>query len=289
MWGFAEVEASEADGAEIGTRVYGYLPPSSSLIVEPVAADGGSFVDGSAHRKQLPSAYHRYLATGSDPFYRAETEAVQMLLRPLFFTSFLLDDLLADDGLHRPRPDRDLERLEQDLARGGVSAEPARRRRSRRAHLSPQRGFRRRTRHLRPSGGLRDDRVARDRPRDLRRRLRRRRPAGGGPLPLRRRAGGEHRRRRDPLGGARCRTPASSPARRRPSSSPPIASQSATEDWGREVLEERVAAAWHPFCEWMEEWLEMIPGTGFEAVQSAFLDVLEGRVDPKHAHVLSLR
>src|SRR6476659_885622 len=33
MWGFAEVEQSEADGVEAGTRVYGYLPPSSHLLV----------------------------------------------------------------------------------------------------------------------------------------------------------------------------------------------------------------------------------------------------------------
>ena len=33
MWGFAEVERSEADGVEAGTRLFGYLPPSSHLIV----------------------------------------------------------------------------------------------------------------------------------------------------------------------------------------------------------------------------------------------------------------
>ena len=35
-------------------------------------------------------------------------------------------------------------------------------------------------------------------------------------------------------------------------------------------------------------WLELIRGTGFEAVQSAYLEVLEGGVDPKTAHVLTL-
>ena len=30
------------------------------------------------------------------------------------------------------------------------------------------------------------------------------------------------------------------------------------------------------------------PGGGAEAVQSAYLDVLEGRIDPAQAHVLSL-
>ena len=34
MWGFAEVERSEAEGVEPGTRVYGYLPPSSHLLVD---------------------------------------------------------------------------------------------------------------------------------------------------------------------------------------------------------------------------------------------------------------
>src|SRR6266540_7027110 len=38
MWGFAEVERSEAPGVEPGTRIYGYLPPSSHLVVRPVDA-----------------------------------------------------------------------------------------------------------------------------------------------------------------------------------------------------------------------------------------------------------
>lgn len=49
------------------------------------------FLDGSPHRASLPSAYQSYLATSADPFYKADTEDLQMLLRPLFFTSFLID------------------------------------------------------------------------------------------------------------------------------------------------------------------------------------------------------
>ena len=104
MWGFAEVERSEAEGVEAGTRVYGYLPPSSHLVVTPVAVDESGFNDGSPHREALPSAYQRLLATENDPFYSADTEEIQMLLRPLFFTSFLIDDLLADDGLTERGP-----------------------------------------------------------------------------------------------------------------------------------------------------------------------------------------
>src|SRR6188472_2491971 len=99
MWGFAEVERSEAEGAEPGTRLYGYLPPSSHLVVAPDRADERGFADGSAHRAALPAVYNRYAASGADAFYRAETEEIQMLLRPLFYTSFLVDDQLADEGL----------------------------------------------------------------------------------------------------------------------------------------------------------------------------------------------
>ena len=58
-------------------------------------------------------------------------------------------------------------------------------------------------------------------------------------------------------------------------------------DWGRAGLQDRVAEAWHPFCGWIGEWLRPIPGEGFEAVRDAYLDVLEGRVEPARAHVLT--
>jgi hypothetical protein len=59
-------------------------------------------------------------------------------------------------------------------------------------------------------------------------------------------------------------------------------------DWGRARLGASVAEAWHPFCEWTGGWLERIRGKGFPAVESAYLDVLEGRVAPDRAHVISL-
>ncbi|MBN0091513.1 DUF2855 family protein, partial [Pseudomonas aeruginosa] len=53
-------------------------------------------VDASEHRRNLPSVYNQYLRCSSDPLYRASDEALQMLLRPLFTTPFLLDDFLAE-------------------------------------------------------------------------------------------------------------------------------------------------------------------------------------------------
>ena len=132
IWGFAEVERSEADGVEAGARCYGYLPPSSHLLVTPARADERRLrrrlaAPGGAALGLPPLPVQR-----ADPFYRPDTEDLQMLLRPLFFTSFLIDDQLADDGLAGAGPIADLERLEQDRDRRRVHARAARGGRARR-------------------------------------------------------------------------------------------------------------------------------------------------------------
>jgi hypothetical protein len=61
-----------------------------------------------------------------------------------------------------------------------------------------------------------------------------------------------------------------------------------TEEWGREGLERRIAEAWRPFLEWTRGWLQVIHDSGPEALERAYLDLLDGRIDPAKAHVLSL-
>ena len=97
LWGFADVEASNVEGIEPGDRYYGYLPTSSHLVVKPGPANAG-FRDVADHRSKLPGVYNVYLAVASDPGYRAEHEDLQILYRPLFITSFMLDDYLADNS-----------------------------------------------------------------------------------------------------------------------------------------------------------------------------------------------
>jgi len=168
MWGFAEVERSEAERVEPGTRVFGYLPPSSHLVVAPADGGEGGFVDSSPHRAALPSAYHRYLTTGADPFYRADTEEIQMLLRPLFFTSFLIDDQLADEGLVARGPIL-ISSASSKTAIAAASCLRGVRGRAGWLDLATQRRLRRGPGDLRPHGGLRRDRLARAWPRHLRR------------------------------------------------------------------------------------------------------------------------
>jgi NADPH:quinone reductase-like Zn-dependent oxidoreductase len=96
MWGFAAVVASSADGVEPGLRVFGYLPMSTHLVVTPDRVGEAGFVDAAEHRSALPPAYNAYRAVGADPVYDPEREDEQMLLLPLYYLSFLLDDFLEE-------------------------------------------------------------------------------------------------------------------------------------------------------------------------------------------------
>ena len=97
VWGFADVVESTTPGVPEGQRVYGYLPMSTELVVRPARVDERGFMDSSEHRRPMASAYSSYSAVAADPVYDAEHEAAQMLLRPLLYTSFLLDDFVTDN------------------------------------------------------------------------------------------------------------------------------------------------------------------------------------------------
>jgi hypothetical protein len=97
LWGFCEVEASQVPEVEVGTRLYGYLPTSSHLVVRPERPDGHGFRDASSHRAHLPSPYNRLTTTTGDPAYQRDREDLQVLYRPLFMTSFVLADFLRDN------------------------------------------------------------------------------------------------------------------------------------------------------------------------------------------------
>ena len=96
VWGFADVVESSVDGVAVGERFYGYWPMADETVLAPVRIGDAGFSDGAAHRQELPAIYNRYLRCSRDPSYRPEHEALMALLQPLFITSFLIDDFLAD-------------------------------------------------------------------------------------------------------------------------------------------------------------------------------------------------
>ena len=97
VWGFATVAESQCEGVAVGEKFYGYYPMASELVLQPTRETPAGFFDGAAHRRPLPVAYNQYMRCSTDPFYDVATEDVQSLLRPLFITSFLIDDFLADN------------------------------------------------------------------------------------------------------------------------------------------------------------------------------------------------
>tara|TARA_Y100001949_G_scaffold121613_1_gene103445 strand:+ start:18845 stop:19981 length:1137 start_codon:yes stop_codon:yes gene_type:complete len=102
-WGFAEVVESTVDGLAKGERFYGFWPIASHLVMQPVRVTDRGFYDGAEHRLSLTSAYNQYQRISSDDAYRAESENYQMLLRPLFITSFMLADFLDDNAFFGAR------------------------------------------------------------------------------------------------------------------------------------------------------------------------------------------
>jgi hypothetical protein len=292
VWGFAEVERSEVEGVEEGTRLYGYLPPSSHLPVTPARVNERGFVDASSHKAELPSAYHRYLCAQADPFYRADTEEIQMLLRPLFFTSFLIDDQLADEGLVERGPIA-ISSASSKTAIGAAFMLAQRQEAELIGLTSPRsvgfvEGLGIYDRVVTYEGIDSLDKEAAtfvDFAGDGQVREAVHSHYGDG-LARSMTVGGTHWKElgRGGIGGGGEGLPGPAPA----FFFVPDRVVKRSADWGRAGLESRVAAAWHPFCEWIGGWLETIRGEGFAAVERAYLDLLEGKVDPRTAHVLSL-
>ena len=98
VWGFSEVVVSKSEGISVGERIYGYYPMASHLVMLPTKIRNGNFTDGIPHRAELPQIYNNYINTKSDPSYSLQGEAFQSIFRPLFTTSFLIDDFFFDNN-----------------------------------------------------------------------------------------------------------------------------------------------------------------------------------------------
>ena len=100
-WGLADVVMSNHPDVQVGQRFYGYYPTSSHLLVTTNKISSRGFVDNTEHRQPLPPIYNFYTNTEHDPTIRPETEDLISLFRPLFVTSFLIDDHLAKQNFYQ--------------------------------------------------------------------------------------------------------------------------------------------------------------------------------------------
>jgi NADPH:quinone reductase-like Zn-dependent oxidoreductase len=287
VWGFAEVTATQQPELEVGTRVYGYLPPSSEFILEAARVDARGFIDASPHRARLPPAYNSYARTDADPIYDDAHEDEQMLLRPLFFTSYLIDDFLDDCatfGAGTVVLSSASSKTASALAfllsrREGVevvgltssrSGDFARRLGVYDAVI-PYEEISELPRERSVYVDMAGDAAVRDAVHGH----------YGEELAHSAVVGATHHDRMGEL-------PDGLPGPRPMFFFAPDRVTKRSADWGREGLEQRLADAWRPYLEWTGTWLEVLHGEGSDAVEGAYLDLLDGRIDPAKAHVLSL-
>jgi hypothetical protein len=287
VWGFADVEASHVDGLNEGDRVYGYLPMATDVVVAPERVTPGSFVDASAHRSALPPVYNQYLRVAADPRYEPETEREHAILRPLFMTSFLIDDWLADNAMFGARSvviasasSKTALSLAQLLSARSVVevvglTSPAN------AEFVASVGYYDRTVEY---GAI--DSLSAGTPTvfvDM---------AGGGRV-----LAAVHHHfaaslQQSCLVGAthweETAPPADLPGPRPTFFFAPDRLVKRRDDWGPGGVEERIADAWQVFLESVNGWLTIVERHGRDELETTWLEVLEGRASPDTGFVLSL-
>ncbi|MBI5107469.1 MAG: DUF2855 family protein [Rhodocyclales bacterium] len=97
VWGFASVIESRCPGIEPGERFYGYYPMSNEGVLQPKRLSPTGFMEGAEHRATLHAVYNNYVRCVTDPFHDPKTEDAEAILRPLYTTSWLIDDFMADN------------------------------------------------------------------------------------------------------------------------------------------------------------------------------------------------
>lgn len=287
VWGYAHVEDSRHPDLANGMRVYGYLPCASHLLVVPDRINEKGFVDAAPHRAELPSAYQGYRDVVTDPVYSAGLEAEHILFFPLFFTSYLIDDFLADEDFFGA----DTIVISSASSKTAIIA----------AYLLTKReGIK--TAGLTSAGNRRfvegldiydsvhlyDDvsQLPGDRAVyvDV---------AGDGTV-----RAAVHAHYRDRLAhsaavGVTHWTQMAQGAGQLEGPSPvfffaPDRITKRGADWGAAKLDQNVAAAWAPFADWASNWLRVQRISGEDDIRRAYLELLDGKADPEAGTVVDV-
>jgi hypothetical protein len=98
VWGFGKVAQSARPDVAVGERLYGFWPMSSDVVLTIGGATPATLTEVSPSRVGLAPVYNSYVRVAADPSMPAGSEPYASLIRPLFTTSFLIDDFLADSG-----------------------------------------------------------------------------------------------------------------------------------------------------------------------------------------------
>jgi NADPH:quinone reductase-like Zn-dependent oxidoreductase len=275
-WGFGDVVASAHDDIAPGERLYGFFPIATHVHLTPTRVTSGTLVDATPHRTALPSAYNLYLRAAGDP---ADREALQALLRPVFITSFLLDDLIAegppvDQVVLTSASSKTAIGLAWLLRRRGLAVIGLTSPKNRAfvaglgccGTVTTYDALDAIPRHL---GTATVDFAGNA---DLARRLRAHLGEAAGP--------------RLAVGYTHGQTEAD------PDGPPPFSAadrlRQRGRDWGRDGLASRIDAAWEAFAPWVGGHLQVEASRGDAAVAAVYRDVMAGAVPPHVGHMVAL-
>lgn len=289
-WGFATVIATRSAGLKAGTRVFGFVPMSTHLLVLPGRENPAGFTDVTGHRTRLPGAYNAYRYIDSDTTYDPDREGAQVALRPVFYLSFFLDDYVEAGDMFGA----ETVLLTSASSKAALGA----------AFLIKRRGIpvtgltSPANRAFVDSLALYDEIATYDELHAL----------ASKPSVLLDIAGSASVRDalRDVLAGELRHSviagAASGPSVNEPSHGAggtasgaprveffvPDRMRTRVRDWGGAGFDARFTAAWRPFADWCASWLTIDSAAGPDSVQETYSRVLAGKSAPEHARVLSM-
>ena len=286
-FGYAEIEQSRCDGVEVGTRIYGYFPMASHVVLQPGRIGTRAFTDMAPHRQPMSEVYNRYSKADADPLHDADRERQRMLLHPLFTTSFVIDDFFADSDFFGAATAV----ISSASAKTAIGC----------AHLMSRRD------------GLRVVGLTSAANREFVERLQCYSEvvtydavdaiapdsavyidiSGSGTV---RHAVHTHFGDQlafssavgatdwEGMGGGSGSLPGPTPE----FFFAPTQISKRNEEWGRDEMDQRIVAAWTDYSAWTDSWLELVDHTGADALSALWQEMLPGRVDPSLGHVVSL-
>jgi len=98
VWGFGTVANSSRSDVAVGERLYGYWPMSSDVVLTIGRATRAALSETSPNRVELAPVYNTYVRVAGDPSMPPGSDPYVSLIRPLFATSYMIDDFLAESG-----------------------------------------------------------------------------------------------------------------------------------------------------------------------------------------------
>ncbi|MEL7531647.1 MAG: DUF2855 family protein [Bacteroidota bacterium] len=98
VWGYGRVIDTKQPEINIGERYYGYFPMATYCTVVPHKVKAFGFSDSAAHRQEMAPVYNQYLRVAAAAEQDAAVDNYTPIIKPLFATSFLIYQFLKSQA-----------------------------------------------------------------------------------------------------------------------------------------------------------------------------------------------